>query len=642
MPEIAEFISNAPLHTGARVFRVKPHPDFGEYIEDFFPDFGWNPNMAAIVRDLCDPSGSLQVFSYRSPAAAWGDIDDRHELLFVGQDEQVEICASGIKSHDWMWSKSMFLFEEDLGILLPEAVEEPQPEPAPEPPTHRNAAPDYDLLKDQLAKAWQRMVDVTSDFPELQSKAAKRITDSATTKELPPIGLGADLRVRFEVKIGNGEFLQNDYARRLITYHLNKWLTAGGYDPTQADWVNNQIPDPAQPKVMRKLTRVLAALMPDPIPNDALSYMREFAGVRELPTREGFIGLLGQNLRQGKTVTISANPADFVTASFGGGFSSCHGPKGVHFSGNVGLARMNNVFMAYTGTPEKKDGRMWIYYDPSSGQIWQLKSYGSFPQAMRMPVREFLESRIAPDATWVLAKDSSPDVRRVGGSSSGYLDYQGGNLVYQKHLGKGLFTIEMQHPICVTCGCESDMDDESLRQTCQCEGCDTKHRCSHCGDRVDEDDVRYAGDDVYCYECWSERYTYCENCDEATNRDDITTVYDRWGSERYICDHCRENGDYFECEECGAWHHTDRLRVIENQNYCESCADIMCYAVCESCGEAYFEENFVHQVDMCRDCTEEKYWYCEECEGWYEKGDTCECEQEEESFEAEASDIVAA
>jgi hypothetical protein len=77
--------------------------------------------------------------------------------------------------------------------------------------------------------------------------------------------------------------------------------------------------------------------------------------------------------------------------------------------------------------------------------------------------------------------------------------------------------------------------------------------CCRCGCDWDEDcDYTDDNGNRYCESCYSEEFGYCEECEESTRHDYLTTVYYWDGNrcraeERCVCDSCRRT-NYTECD----------------------------------------------------------------------------------------------
>lgn len=93
--------------------------------------------------------------------------------------------------------------------------------------------------------------------------------------------------------------------------------------------------------------------------------------------------------------------------------------------------------------------------------------------------------------------------------------------------------------------------------------------CCECGDTfLLKDDTKHTHNDkIYCNDCFNELFSYCEDCLEYCDSDNMKSVYD---GDRYVCDSCYEE-NYFYCEGCGYSRH--------NVDYCE---DNRCNQCCDN------------------------------------------------------------
>lgn len=62
-------------------------------------------------------------------------------------------------------------------------------------------------------------------------------------------------------------------------------------------------------------------------------------------------------------------------------------------------------------------------------------------------------------------------------------------------------------------------------------------RCSSCNCELESHEIRTAFEDIYCEDCFSENYNYCQRCDEVISRDQ--THWDNEGNS--YCSECYEN-----------------------------------------------------------------------------------------------------
>jgi len=146
---------------------------------------------------------------------------------------------------------------------------------------------------------------------------------------------------------------------------------------------------------------------------------------------------------------------------------------------------------------------------------------------------------------------------------------------------------------------------------------DSYYTCEHCGERVHEDDVWWAGDNTYCSEeCANNDGWYrCHWCDEWEYQDDGIFIDEYF----YCCDACARREGYELCENCGEWGDKERMIEIDGEYYCnEDCAEKQGWHECYHCGDWCDEDG---------DCTiiiDGQCYCCEECakaDGWVKIGE---------------------
>lgn len=494
---------------------------------------------------------------------------------------------------DWRWDEAML---KDIVDVTEDEMGEPdddqsniRPEPKPRfVPIKRDMFPDggrYEALTREIVSAWDEMRQdsgngLPQDIDEDDAGVQKLVEHSAQAKEEARQMFHLDdlLRARIEFTCEPEDILRNEPLRQLWREYLRQWLYDGGYDPETSNLATNTI-DNKKGQSM-KLTRVLARVMPEEVPHSALVLAQEISQTRKTPTRDSFLALVSVALRGGSTFTLSANPSDFITSSFGGGFSSCHGPGDIHFAGNIGLATTRNVLLAYTGTPEEKTGRMWVWYDPDMPQVWQLKSYGIFPGHWRKAVREYIEQCLHK-GTWV--HRSSPSMDVLDNTTRGYFDHCGCDAAYVKG-NKYSPTLRVRGTIgsfCIKCG-----DSDVQLRSALCRSCAGEyHQCYDCGGNVDEDDGYLINGDWYCPDCVS----YCDSCGDNHVRISYT-VYTRnaqgWTADASVCEDCLDR--YTLCDDCGeCWDNNFVMGIHNGDKICVSCYENNGYSTCDECGDVF-------------------------------------------------------
>ncbi len=120
-------------------------------------------------------------------------------------------------------------------------------------------------------------------------------------------------------------------------------------------------------------------------------------------------------------------------------------------------------------------------------------------------------------------------------------------------------------------------------------------------------------DNIYCSDCWHERFVQCEWCDEWIPRDEA--IYAEDTGDPY-CQHCADRHLY-ECGDCGNYYTYDLTEVegMEGDGVCESCLEHGDYTCCDHCDTWIRSEDAVEvQGDYwCHDCATQEAFECEEC-----------------------------
>ena len=134
--------------------------------------------------------------------------------------------------------------------------------------------------------------------------------------------------------------------------------------------------------------------------------------------------------------------------------------------------------------------------------------------------------------------------------------------------------------------------------------------CDHCGEWIapGDADAVHVGNNVFCnYECAHEAgFEQCENCGEWVDADyaamprtlsgDIIGVY--------CSDDCASSAGFTQCDDCGEWVSNDEATTThDGRDICEDCYDCH-YHYCENCGEVYHDD----EGGYCGD-----YFYCTDC-----------------------------
>lgn len=130
--------------------------------------------------------------------------------------------------------------------------------------------------------------------------------------------------------------------------------------------------------------------------------------------------------------------------------------------------------------------------------------------------------------------------------------------------------------------------------------------CCSCGDRVDEDDVRYSvSGSAYCESCYCENYRSCDYCDcECSSDDTRTIIAGRSGSTEEWCDSCCSSHASV-CSQCDEWVRDSIAVEVDGEQCCPSCAEES--SQCAECRNRYWASD-MEDVDgdlYCSDCAAE-------------------------------------
>jgi hypothetical protein len=146
---------------------------------------------------------------------------------------------------------------------------------------------------------------------------------------------------------------------------------------------------------------------------------------------------------------------------------------------------------------------------------------------------------------------------------------------------------EVEVSTCYECGCEFGECDEKLEREgdIYCEDCyfEKFSVCDHCGETHEVDLMTWHEDELFCQDCIDQNFTTCDDCGNLHRDCDITHID---GND--VCDNCRMN-NYVTCERCGDYAHVDNSYYSDelDENFCsdycrdseesERCASIRSY-----------------------------------------------------------------
>lgn len=334
-------------------------------------------------------------------------------------------------------------------------------------------------------------------------------------------------------------------------------------------------------------------------------------------------------------ILISVNPFDMYLMSSDNreSFSTCHAPGKLYEGGpwqymadEVSLVA-KVLYQDSTQFPYEQSGRVMVFV-PDDKHIILNRGYGSMcgNHELSRVITSHLTDRIG--GSWTAKNDlhfhwTKHNRTAAYGDTPIERASIHNDVLEGRSVGDALPFVSFSPPVCVSCGDDYERSD-TYEHRRECEDCNPGGQpCYTCGCHV-ERGAEYTDDDgdVFCEDCYSERYTTCENCGDETNRDDTYTVEgDSWCSSCYSrharsCDHCDESYD----TRSTSMHEVHVTRTTYYSDFrtdvrvwCEGCVDGDAEE-CGKCGVIVYHANnanlrAVHtdegDVDMCHGCRED-------------------------------------
>lgn len=326
---------------------------------------------------------------------------------------------------------------------------------------------------------------------------------------------------------------------------------------------------------------------------------------------------------------ISVNPLDYLTASFGHNWASCHTIDyqnlrqidgrhvyhGMYMSGTLSymLDKVSVVFYtvdgSYKGTEfwtQDKMQRCMFHFGEDKlvqGRVYPDGRDGgdeSYAGQFRSVMQKVLAECLDIDNLWVkLKRDNMRSLTSSWGTHyRDYLEYRDPTISKIKGT-ENTQRINIGHaPICPTCGRE-----HSAEGSLNCDRCDTIYTCDECGGAIDDIDdmISFDGYHFCCEEC-ANNYGYVYTTDEGWQRADdcIQDDYtDEWWyryEDTYIT---TLEGNHFINEETA---HRAGYVYVEDENgwIYEAHAH-----VCPICNRCVSDYSWNAEKEMCDDCADE-------------------------------------
>lgn len=310
---------------------------------------------------------------------------------------------------------------------------------------------------------------------------------------------------------------------------------------------------------------------------------------------------------------ISLNPIDYLLMSNGNSWRSCHyigddaNDAGCYSSGTISYMLDKHSIIFYT--VDAGFNGVCIEREPKIQR--QVFGYNDF---------QLLQSRLYPQNNDTGAIDTYTDIRNImqkvvadclaapnrwikkrvqnvehGCNATCYPDWNCQTNLCSTSVLRGKENDNLEPiilgaaPICIECG-ECHSYNESINH------CDNRYTCTECGDRIDEDDVYWVGDEPYCCDC----VTYCEICGEYEVNQNMTYIP---SEDRSVCDSCLDRF-YVYCDDCGEYYDRDRMNYLENLDKCVCNDCFEEYTQCNECGLWVYNDE-INEDGLCEECAAE-------------------------------------
>lgn len=352
---------------------------------------------------------------------------------------------------------------------------------------------------------------------------------------------------------------------------------------------------------------------------------------------------------------ISINPLDYLTMSFGNSWSSCHtidkknmrgmpnSYEGMYSSGTMSYMLDETSLIFYTLSSsyegdkpylQGKINRNMFHYGNIEGKdiLIQGRVYpqdcdgeNGIYKDIRMILQKVFADCLEINNLWRNGKGSSI-CKRVSASEGthyrDYLNYESCNVsvpLEQINDFEELYDLDEDiyighDPICPKCGEEHEGEDNIMCYNCN----DDYKTCGNCGNRDDEDEMRWSEErnEYLCEDC----AYYCDDCNSYFRDEDMIEIYDSYGISFRVCRHCAE--DYYKCEACGDYFINRAVTRTEDTDvyFCNECRDNNTvyidgegyyetdYAYCDECDDPFKDDDIFeyHGKYYCSSCFEEK------------------------------------
>lgn len=119
---------------------------------------------------------------------------------------------------------------------------------------------------------------------------------------------------------------------------------------------------------------------------------------------------------------------------------------------------------------------------------------------------------------------------------------------------------------------------------------------------------------------------FCKDCGRRIEPGDDFIIVDG----EFVCDDCRDRGDYEKCPHCGRWFDKEDGESVycddDGLYYCGKCVEDGYIRQCEDCSE-WHREFLMTEIDggfYCDCCLDESFVQCYDCDEWIRRDDAVE------------------
>lgn len=244
---------------------------------------------------------------------------------------------------------------------------------------------------------------------------------------------------------------------------------------------------------------------------------------------------------QDVSLTLSINPSDFFTMSYGTSWSSCMEPEGDYGGGTLPYASGADTIIAFIDSGDyRKKWRQLIFINEDN-YLLTSRPYPGERDLLTLIASSFINNECnlgLKISTKSNIKNSVTSVAPYGdyGKEFGYVD------IFRRHTGRGYFIFAptgdnpkkvvrikaQKYHGCLECG---DTDDSWAGESyCLCSSCESSYsgeaQCELCGDRYHEDSVYYVEsiNSSVCEYCLEHGFVWSDWSDEYIEDDDAVSA----------------------------------------------------------------------------------------------------------------------